>query len=241
MNEQVSFFDCNASFGMSMSNQFGVYRPCLDVEGLLAEMDWAGIDQALVYHTLMRDQSPVVGHAALAESIVGQPRLVGTWAILPPQTDELPSTPDFFVAMSEANVRALWAFPREHRYLLDRMAFGSLLDEVSERRIPLFIPRDAAGTMPHDTWALVYRLLSQYPQLTLVLAAHGPWGEDRFFRPLLERFPHFYLDISRYELDAGLRDLVANYGADHLLFGSNFPANPMGGAAPHGGSGRDRR
>lgn len=69
------------------------------------------------------------------------------------------------------------------------------------------------------------------------MMAHGPWGEDRYFRPLLESAERFYLDISRYELDCGLRDVVAKYGAERLLYGSNYPRTSMGGArlmAAHG-------
>jgi len=226
MEEGISYLDCHASFGV---NAAGVYRPCLTAAELLAEMDWAGVQEALVYHALMREQSPQVGNSILAESIAGEPRLIGTWAILPPQTGELLPPSEFFPAMQRANVRALWAFPEEHRYILDRVTFGAFLDEVSERRVPLFLPRDAGGPRPHDTWNLVYRLLAQYPDLTLVLAGNGPWGEDRFFRPLLEQYPRFYLDISRYELDCGIRELVARYGAERLLYGSSFPRFSMGG------------
>ena len=226
MTTQISYFDCNASFG---SPAKGVYAPCPTVEELLAEMAWAGVDHALVFHELMRGQSPVVGNPILAESIAPHPQLVGSWAILPPQTGELGPSLDFINGMKQANVRALWAFPQAHRYILNRATFGGFLDEVAERRIPLFIARDAGGPRPPDTWELVYRLLAQYPDLTLVVAARGPWGEDRYFRPLLERYDGFYMDISRYELDCGLRELVTKYGAKHLLYGSNFPITPMGG------------
>lgn len=240
---EASYLDCNVSFG---SPPAGVFRPCTTVEELIAELDWAGVDQALVHHALMRSQSPVVGNAALVEAIAavnaGQERLIGSWAILPPQTDEwgdadAPGAAGhgaaghgaFFAAMARAGVRALWAFPQDHRYLLDRTTFGGFLDEVSARRIPLFLPRDAGGPRPPDTWSLVSRLLGECPELTLVVAAHGPWGEDRFFRPLLARYPRLHLDISRYELDCGVREVVRHYGADRLLYGSNFPNNAMGG------------
>jgi predicted TIM-barrel fold metal-dependent hydrolase len=76
---------------------------------------------------------------------------------------------------------------------------------------------------------LLTNLLTEYPTLTVVLMAHGSWGEDRFFRPLLDRYPGLHLDISRYELDGGLVELVGRYGAERLLYGSNFPATTMGG------------
>jgi predicted TIM-barrel fold metal-dependent hydrolase len=226
MSEEISWLDCNVSVG---AHRAGVFKPCPNAADLLAEMDWVGVDQALVHHALMREQSPVVGNAALSESIAGYPRLVGTWAILPPQTGELPGGAEFFHAMAAANVRALWACPEDHHYVLDRRTFGSFLDEVAERRVPLLLPRDAGGPRWPDTWNLAYHLLEEYPNLTLVMMAHGPWGEDRYFRPLLESAARFCLDISRYELDCGLRDVVARYGAGRLLYGSNYPRTSMGG------------
>ncbi len=219
MEDTLSFFDCNVSLGAPAA---GVYRPCTTPEELLAEMDWVGVDEALVYHALMREQSPVVGNRVLAESIAGRERLTGTWAILPPQTDELPPAPAFFQGMARARVRALWTFPEDHRYILGRITFGAFFDELAVRRIPLLVPRSVG-------WLQVYTLLAEYPDLTLIVTAHGPWGEDRYFRPLLEQYSRFHLDISRYELDCGIRDLVLKYGPYRLLYGSNFPDAGMGG------------
>lgn len=226
MDDAIAYFDCNASFGSPASGTFG---PCPSADALLEEMDWVGVKHALVHHALMRDQSPAVGNDILCRAIADRPRLQGSWAILPPQTGELPTGTAFFEAMAEEGIRALWAFPQKHRYILARRVFDTFLDAVAEMHIPLFIPRDAGGDKPHDTWHLVYQLLEDYPSLTVVIAAHGPWGEDRFFRPLLERYASFYLDISRYELDGGLHDLVEKYGPEHLLYGSNFPEHAMGG------------
>ena len=225
MSDETAYFDCNASFGRPRG---GIYAPCPEAHMLEAELDWVGVGNALVHHALMIGQSPVVGNAELARQIAGRPRLAGSWALLPPQTQEL-AIDRLFSDMSALNIRALWAFPEEHRYLLNRVTFGPLLDEVAERRIPLFIPRKAGGPRPGDTYHMLTQLLSEYPSLIVVLAAHGPWGEDRFFRPLLERFPGLYLDISRYELDGGLAELVFRYGPNRLLYGSNFPHNSMGG------------
>jgi predicted TIM-barrel fold metal-dependent hydrolase len=51
---------------------------------------------------------------------------------------------------------------------------------------------------------------------------------DRYFRPLIERYPNFHIDISRYELDMGIADLWRKYGPDRLLFATNYPATVMG-------------
>ena len=75
----------------------------------------------------------------------------------------------------------------------------------------------------------MYSLLADFPQLTLVAAGHGPWGRDRYFRPLLERYPNFYVDTANYELDWGLADLCSKYGYERILFGTNTPHRTMGG------------
>lgn len=221
------YFDCNVAIGSPMA---GLVGPCQTAQELLAEMDWCGVGRALVRHVLMKEHSPAVGNPALSTAIAGQPRLVGTWAILPPQTRELPCGADFFAAMRRDGIRALWAFPDEHRYLLNRVTFGRWLDEVAERRIPLFVARHSAlRTEPSSMWRDLFALLAEYPSLTLVIAAHGDWGEDRYFRPLLDTYRNLYLDISRYQDDGGLMELAKTYGAERLLFGSAFPETPMGG------------
>jgi hypothetical protein len=225
---EALYFDCNAAIGAPMA---GLVAPCLTADALLAEMDWCGVARALVWHVLMREQSPTVGNGILSAAIAGQPRLVGAWAILPPQTGELPLWPQMGAAMQQAGIRALWAFPDEHRYLLNRVTFGRWLDEVAARRIPLLLPRNSPlRTSPSSMWRDIYALLADYPTLTLIIAAHGCWGEDRYFRPLLEAYPNVHLDISRYEVDGGLCGLVSRYGPERLLFGSAFPETPMGGA-----------
>ncbi len=228
MDTMLTYFDCNVTIGSPMA---GLLAPCPSAEALVAELDWCGIDRALVRHVLMREQSPTVGNAALSAAIAGQRRLVGTWAILPPQTDELAAGQAFYDAMRQHGVGALWAFPDEHRYLLNRTTFGGWLDELSARRVPVLLPRSSAlRPHPSSMWSSIYELLADYPELTLVIAAHGCWGEDRYFRPLLARYRNLYLDISRYEADGGLIGLVSRYGPERLLYGSAFPETPMGGA-----------
>ena len=79
------------------------------------------------------------------------------------------------------------------------------------------------------SWPVVYDLMAAFPKLTCVVCDHGCWGEDRMFRPLLERYPNFYVDTAQYLLDGGIEALVTDYGAGHLLYGSGFPESYFGG------------
>ena len=101
---------------------------------------------------------------------------------------------------------------------------GTVLGELVERRIPLFVNVE-------EGWQLLHDVLASWPELVLIATDHGCWGDDRFFRPLLERYRHFHIDTSRYELDGGLEDVLKAYGSRRLLFGSSYHHVPMGGSS----------
>ncbi len=214
----MNWFDCNCGFGLPAKPFGGVLARAAD---LLGEMDFCGVAEGLVYHVAMQGESPQAGNPLVLAETQGQPRLHATWAILPAQTGELGTVEDVLAAMGAQEVRALWAYPEEHRYLLNAMTFGSLLEELVARHIPLFVG-------PH--WETVTALLADFPDLTLVVAGHGSWGDDRFFRPLVERYPKLYLDTSNYQLAGGLAGFVRTYGPDRLLYGSGAPDLQMGAA-----------
>ena len=109
----MHFFDCNAFFGLPMKRPLA---PVPTAEALLAEMDRAGVDRALVWHIAQHDASPQAGNQFLADAIRAQPRLVGCWTILPNQAREFPPLPVFFREMRAARVRALRIYPRSHRF-----------------------------------------------------------------------------------------------------------------------------
>ncbi len=221
----MKFFDCNISFGTPMVRPV---RYAETAQELLGEMDYYGISEALVHHARQRDDSPVVGNDILLNEIDGIDRLHGTFAILPLQTGELGTLEEISSKMMAQNVRAFLAFPAEHKYLMTKTALGPLYNFMVDRNIPLFINvNEYCGGIAG--WYLIETILSDVPDLTLVVTEHGSWGHDRFFRPLIEKYENLYLEISRYELDGGIKDFCSKYGADRLLFGTGYPKwNPGG-------------
>jgi predicted TIM-barrel fold metal-dependent hydrolase len=97
--------------------------------------------------------------------------------------------------------------------------FGSFLDEVAQRRIPLLLSLERGVT-----WRDVYQLLGEYPELTCLLCDIGIWGQDRFVWPLLERYPRVFVETSLVSLEAGgLEAGVKRFDASRFVFGSGFP------------------
>jgi len=209
----MRFFDCNTYLGRAITDPRGV-----SAAALLAAMDRAGIEKALAWHVAQRDLDPAAGNARLAEAVAGQDRLVGCWTILPNQAGELGDLDRFFAAAGDANVRAFRAFPQAHRYLLRAESVGDVLERLVAARLPLMLSVEQGVS-----WECVYDLLADFPELTAVLCEVGCWGKDRYFRPLVERYPNVHVEIGSFLLEGGIEAFVADYGARRLLFGTGFP------------------
>ena len=121
-------------------------------------------------------------------------------------------------------VRALRAFPDLHKFLLRRESCGPILEAMVERRIPMIVPIGKGVSWPN-----AYDLLREFPDLVCILSGMGTWGADRWFRPLLESYPHVHVEFSEYILDAGIEAFVESYGPERLLFGTGFPFYDHGG------------
>ena len=212
----MQFYDINLQIGRPSVRQYGVASTIGELFGAL---EGTGITRGVAWHIAQRDGGPDVGNRLISEAIAGDARAAGCWAIVPPQTDTDVMTTDFFARMATERIVALRAFPDAQRFQLGRTTFGSFLDEVAERGIPLLMSMRFGMD-----WPVMYRLLSEYPTLTVVLCDLGLWGQDRQSWPLLEAFPNVYLESSMVSLEAGgLEAAVKAYGAERILFGSGFP------------------
>lgn len=214
----MQLFDCNCCYGRTTQPAF---RFAATPAELIAEMDWYGIERALVYHANQRFSSPTTYNPIITDELSGQPRLEATWAILPSQTGELPLPAELFISMKAAGIRALRAFPDEQRYNLDSLTFGELCAALVERRVPLFVRWNCLA---------IGVLLKDCPNLTVVAVNQGPHSFERYLRPLLDRFPNFHLETSGLLVEGLLEEFCARYGSQRLLFGSGYPDNCGGGA-----------
>jgi uncharacterized protein len=214
----MEFFDCNCWFGRPVVKHL---KPAPTPRDLLAAMDRAGIAEALTWFAGQRDWSPVEGNRMLAETIVPHPRLWGCWALLPEETGELPAPRELVRQMARNRIRALRAFPDKHNYVLRAESVGTYLEVLQKRGIPLIL-----SGIPWDT---IYNLMRDFPKLTCIVCLTGCWGPDRFFRPLVAKYPNLCLEIDGYFLDGGIEAFVKSYGSSRLLFGSGFPDLDHGG------------
>lgn len=221
--ESLELFDANVCVGRGMRL---LLSGGATKESLLEAMDANGVGQALVWHEAQLGEYPAKGNELVARLVSGDRRLKGIWTALPPLTDESGGK-DFFKRMKKSGAVALRAFPNHGRYLMRRRVWGSFMDEVSERRIPLIL----SPTL-HISWDAIYDFMEEYPKIVCILADIGIWGVDRYTWPLLEAFPNLYLESGMLSLEAGgLEAACGKFGASRIVFGSGYPERYMEAAA----------
>jgi hypothetical protein len=220
----IEWFDCHAEYGRRRIPSPLQVPTAADLVNLY---DQIGIQRALVVHSAMYEQHPAVGNALNIAETRGLSTLMPTWAILPPQTVELGGVAEFIESMSQAGVRALWAFPTS--YLLNGITFGPLFDAMVLRRIPLLVNMDLLGATPGN-WAALTALLTEFPDLRVIITLPTYLGFDRYFRPLIECFRGVHITTSRYLLEGGVKSFCEHYGSRRLLFSSGFPDVQPGGS-----------
>jgi len=165
----MNIIDANISYGAVYTPTLA---PCRTPEELIAALDRAGVERALVVADAIRGGCPSEMNVRSAKETASYRRLMPVWAILPLETGELGTRTEFLDSMKRYGVRALAAYPSKHRYLLDRVGCGDLLDALVECRIPLLLPleENSGGA---GGWALATKLLTETPGLRLIVLGTG--------------------------------------------------------------------
>jgi hypothetical protein len=211
----LSYFDCNCSIGR-VPYPYLIDIP--DVEGLKKEMDTAGIEEALVFHSVARDTDPALGNARLMEALAGEPRLHPCWVVIPHYAGDLPAPGSLLKDMEANGVRAVRMFPTpaNHNYSLSEWNSGELLGALAEARVPLMLDLEILG------WDPIVTVLKNHPALP-VIATTVNYRQNRFTHALFGEYGNLYLETSRY-FGAGIfEDVVPRFGSRQILLGSNMP------------------
>jgi len=211
----LEFFDVNVFLGKPVQR----HCPPTSTPELLNKMDELNITNALIWHIAQYEHSAEVGNELVNQEIKKSERFLGCWTLLPPQTEEVINS-DFFDNMKKNNIIALRAFPKKHKYILSWLVFGNIFEEMVAKRIPLILSMEKNEI----SWESLYKLLEEIPELTCILADIGIWSQNRYFWPLMEKFPNLYIDTSLLALENnGIEYTVKRLGADRLLFGTGYP------------------
>ena len=220
--EEIKYFDCNCNFGMR-----GVIDPgsFYKVEDLKKRMEHYGISKALVYHSLAREYSPMVGNAMLMDEIQKYPEFYPMWAVMPHHTNEFYTPSELKEKLRINNVRAVCIFPgvSEQFFSTENWICGELFKMLESCKIPLFAGMTQLG------FSEIARICTEYPGLTIILTDLS-YSIDRNLYGLLGSFKNLNIEISGYKVHNGIEEICEKFGADRMIFGSKMPEF-SGGAA----------
>jgi predicted TIM-barrel fold metal-dependent hydrolase len=222
-------FDANCVVGRHLTLQAGGLH---SAEHLLADMDHYGIAEALVLDPLSRENHPIEGNERVLRVTAGNPRLHPVWSALPTGApDEQPSGAELLCQMRARGVAALTLFPRQYRFELSDWCIDDLLEPLAAARVPVFINYTevgpgAGGEGRDDTdWNAVVALCRRFPSLPVVVSEYRIRRTQRLIYRALEACPNLHLELSAYWLHRGIEYISERWGAERLLFGSNWPAS----------------
>ena len=214
----MEFWDCNLNYGPQTGA--GSLKCCACTDELIGEMNRAGITGGLVLNTI---KEAVLANASLAEDIKNHNTLKGIWHILPSCTNEIAPPEILPQLMKQNNIAALTLNPAAHRYLPRKNVIGDYLKMAQKRRIPVLFNTERGLTLEQ-----IDDIMQDFPELTAVLTYANCWPSDRFLRPFIDSYPNLCLDMAYIQTDSGLHDMLKQYPAERILFGSGFPASYMG-------------
>ena len=212
---KLRFFDCNCSVGRV---PYPLIMDIPDAKGLRCEMDTAGIEEALVYHTMARDSSPPLGNKILQEAIAHAQGLHPAWVVLPHHTGEMPHPRKLLKDMEENGVRAVRMYPTRdyHSFSMSEWCVGELLSALEEAHVPLMLDIEIVW------WETMQTILEKHPCLP-VIATNIGYRHNRYTYPLFERYENLYVETSRYFGAGTIEEVVNKFGARPILFGTNMP------------------
>jgi predicted TIM-barrel fold metal-dependent hydrolase len=196
---------------------------------LLADMDRFGIAEALVLDCLSRENHPEEGNRRVLSAVRRHPRLRPAWSALGAAgADEQPEPAAFVEAMRREGVGALFLFPRQYRFSLAAWCVDSLLEPLAAARTPVFVDFDEVGPVPAPPWDAtdwdaVVALCRRWPTLPVIVTETRIRRAQRTIYRALDACPNLRIELSGYWLHRGLEYLTEHWGAERLIFGTNWP------------------
>jgi len=215
----LNFLDVNCSIGPRHN-----MPPDADtsVQGLLARMDELGIAEACPFHAVARDHNLVEGNQTLLGETNGSARLHPVWTASPHHTAECPAPEDLLEQMQSNGVRLARITFGSNQYVprLDLFVFESLFDALAGARVPLILAYEDIAAVP---WSEIHDALCRWPGLRIILSLPKITFHDRYFYALWDKLDTFYVELSGYQVLAGIEAVTERFGPSRLVFGSRYP------------------
>ena len=229
-NHLYRVLDATCQVGRHLKWQAGQPQSAGD---LIGEMDHFGIAEALVLDCLSRECHPAEGNRRVLEVTANEPRLHPAWAALPHgEPDEQPPPEQMLADMRRHRVGALFLLPGQHRFSLSDWCVDAFLEPLAEARAPVFINPTEIGPsgVPSDAtdWDGVVALCRRWPTLPVIVSEYRIRRTSRIMYRALDACPNLHIELSACWLHRCIEYVAENWGAERLIFGSNWPSLGQG-------------
>jgi len=214
-------FDINAKLGP------WPYRPVKGLDALLKGMDRYGIDRAVVSSlSAVHFLNPQDGNDALAEQVARHRDRLVPLAVIRPNFALFEE--DLVRCLDEYEMNGIILYPNYHEFSLLDPALGPLMSEAQSHRVPVSVQAGLedvrrqfrAYKTPDVDPDEIGEFARAYPGAT-VIALGLKFGQPELMGEPLP--PNLFFDISNYESMEAIETSVHRFGADKMLFGTNFP------------------
>lgn len=214
----VKFFDCNCMVGKRTAP-----RPenNLSLEQILEQLEYAGIEEALVVHSYSKEYDPLIGNEMISEICVQQRNLHPCYVVLPHHAGEMRTGDELIKYVEDGGAEAVRMYPVDHNYGLGEAWCGKLLGALAEARVPVFLDFE------QTSWSEIDATLGVHQDLNLVVV-RPTYRVNRWMFPLLEKYKRLRFEISFYDVHFGIETVTERFGSERMLFGTALPEYDAG-------------
>jgi predicted TIM-barrel fold metal-dependent hydrolase len=190
-----------------------------DAALLLHAMDAAGIDRACLFNIFHPDGT--TGNDLTARFVAQHPdRLIGFAYVSPCMPAQM--IPELARAIDELGCRAIKLYPPYTPWALHEAPWHPIYEFANERGLAIIFH---TGPEPQSFPKWISEIAGDYPQANFVAGHAGNTPQERAQSiDAAQRYPNVYLETcSTFRTPGVIEQLVAEAGADRVLFGSDTP------------------
>lgn len=220
----MKYFDANTMIGANFSPREGKF---FGVEDLLNELDFYGINEALVYHGLARDYDLRIGNETLIKTLAHEPRLHSCWIIGMHQCRTCWSPQKLIAKALACKVKVFrlhFGGPLSDLPQIDILCYQELFQELAAHHFPVIIEFEGNVSIGGQDVMHLDPVLEQFPAIPIILSGLRITGQElKAIYPRLEKFRQLHVMTSFLHLAGVIEDIVDKFGYERLISGSNYP------------------
>ena len=221
---EIDVVDAHAHIGFP--GNMGLARHCLheqDAEAMLASMETAGIDKAMISSWIGIHVDGRAGNELVAETVKQYPdRFIGYATLNPNYPDE--TEDELERCFEEYGMRGFKPYPPQHQYPLDGPNNAKILEYCDDHHLPILC-HHGGNAKTSVTAQQVEKLSERYLNAKFIFGHSGAsWDAARRTAAVAKRRNNVFMEITYTNVTFGsIEYMVREAGVERVIFGTDFP------------------